>query len=162
MTSIPLTRKFHLVAGAAILSALASPTVAEAGPATIKGRCVALKQAFAASSRVQWTSSNLYTNLVGATLKPHVTQGCLVVDFAAEIQAQTLLFVKVLLDGTPMAPGPVTMASDDTNDPPDSYGFSFVATGLASGPHSVQVQFATNDTSMKAYIYRYTLVAHYD
>jgi hypothetical protein len=101
---MPLSRKFHLVAGAAILSVLALPTIAVAGDTT-KGSCVAEKQAFASSSTSQQTSSNTFTNLVGANLKPSITQGRLGVDFTAEAYASTngnILFVQLLLDGTPM------------------------------------------------------------
>lgn len=139
-----------------------------AASSTVKGSCVSEKQAFASSATPQITASATMTNVAGAIIKPTITQGCLVVDFTADSFAPfgNILYVQVLLDGTAMTPGLVQLSGND--DPSNSgfwvrsHSFSFVATGLSSGQHTLQVQFGNQDNTHPVYIQLYTLVAHYD
>lgn len=181
--SLPVTlssfiRKSHLIAmSAATAGLLALPVIAAADDSgqarpslhsdvtttTTRGACAAEKQAFVSSAADYSTTSNTLVNLVGPTLNPTITQGCLVVDFTAETDApnNNVLLMKILLDGTPMASGQVQLSGADLSWA-TSHGFSFVATGLSSGPHRIQVQFSNLDGTNPVHIFIYTLVAHYD
>jgi hypothetical protein len=170
----------HAIACATLLAGVL-PVAAQAGASaggvpetrdpvaatTVKGACIADKIAFASSSAQQSTDSQTAVNLTGAVVKPNVTASCLAVDFTAVSFAAKngeLLYVQVLLDGTAMSPGEIQLSGND--DPVTfaawarAHAFTFVATNVAAGQHTIQVQYGSRSGNI-VFINDYTLVAHY-
>jgi len=101
------------------------------------------------------TSSRAFVDIPNNSVNfqiPGVLPACAIVTFSAHSFATgpgEILAVQALLDGVPMAPGAVQFSGDDDEDGDGrfsrTHSVTFVATAVAAGVHTVQMQFESEN-----------------
>jgi hypothetical protein len=114
------------------------------------------------------TTSTSFVTLAGGTRTINVggtVSTCVVVDlsvqgFAPTAASDTLMMVRVLLDGVPAVNGEIQMmAESDTW--PDSHAYNFVFPSVAPGAHTVTLQFRTFFSGDTVHINDYSAIINH-
>jgi len=127
--------------------------LAPATPAVV-GSCFAPKQAFATHGDGNSTTSASFVDIPGATVPFTVGVGspstCVTIAFTSMAFApvDAILLVRAVLDHSTVAhPSDVVLDGDSDEDGDGrtsrSHAMNFVLTGVAPGPHTITMQFAS-------------------
>ena len=165
-----------IVCSAAFLAATALTPVtswaAQDGmPAATRQPHVAAISASCSSTKVDYTASNNGGSFTtsesfvdipeGSVTFAQRRTGCILVKFDGMGFAggTALEFVAALLDGTEMFPGDIQFTGGDSTWA-SSHAASWVATNVAAGTHTVQMEFRSKDGQNVYIIYHTTAVSH--
>ena len=162
-----------LLAGAALLLAVASPAMAEVrqherkqplSPNISTGSCLLTGMKYSVSTDLQKTGSRQFRDVTGTSISFTQSQpGCVEVDFSAEAAAtpNELLVTEVVLDGSVAClPADNILASDSPSSDLSSQAMNYICPGVTAGSHAIKVQFRSRFGGQVALDYRTTIVRY--
>jgi hypothetical protein len=159
--------------GAAFLLCMVPPAFAStyphstdlpAPPGVATGSCTEGTALYSVSTNLQATSNKSFVNVSGTTLTFNQgATGCVQVSFSGEVATAPgeVLLARVVLDGSTICqPGDNLFGSEGTTDNPADHAMNYICPNVASGAHSVKVQFASRFGAKVSLDYRTTIVRY--
>jgi len=139
-----------LLAGSLVFARAAGSHV----PTVISGDCKFKRTAYVESDSENFTTATTYINVSDGAVSFNQggrTTGCIAVHFEAQSAGlgSEILFVRALLDGSPMFPTDINFAAFDAAT--SAHGFTWEGSA-APGSHTVQIQYRSSDGKADVFI----------